>query len=205
MTSGARYQRVTTYPVISASALRAKPKSRIFNRSRGDHTTVGNPVCCIFITEVTWWYSAVILHSTNLKFTVLIYSQVSRLKILQWKMSWVMVYRYTQWLTANQSFYCGVPNLRMRTFWVWDLKRAKTTDYKMAIGCCSLLVTIYQKLWHNVTHTCWIKSLLHLGFTNATVWKHPGRLIAHITILSKPVPETHSCSSANIHRYYWNH
>lgn len=34
MTSGARYHRVTTYPVISLSACRARPKSRIYSQNQ---------------------------------------------------------------------------------------------------------------------------------------------------------------------------
>lgn len=46
-----------------------------------DHNTE-NPMYHLFITKIMLWYLAVIHHSTNLQFTVLIYSQVSRFKIL---------------------------------------------------------------------------------------------------------------------------
>lgn len=36
MISGARYQRVATYPVISSSVCRANPKSRIYSTGRED-------------------------------------------------------------------------------------------------------------------------------------------------------------------------
>lgn len=128
-------------------------------------------------------------------------------------MSWVMVSHCTQWLTANdKSFYCGVSNLRLRTFWslrpeaaqlfgftptleIFHGPRRPTTEWPS--DAAAFLSPFIKKLRHNVT------PLLHkisaaLGITHATVWKHPGRLIAHITMLSKPVPQTNSCSNTNM-------
>lgn len=109
MTSGARYQRVTTYPVISLSACRAKPKSRIWtgdvNRRRVHltHTEEAGVVnaliarnkdSLVVFVRVPW------AHSLRWRRDFLVWGpaeEIQKIRLHEAKGKWNTGYCVTQW------------------------------------------------------------------------------------------------------------